>query len=53
MSDNCLPKKLLVCASAAGSRVAGEQKRRWCDMVVKDLKRCSVERALSGREHKN
>ena len=43
MCDSRLPKKLLVCAPAGGSRAAGGQKYRWNDLVVKDLKRCGMD----------
>ena len=32
MDNSHLPQKLLVCAPAGGSRCAGGQKRRWCDL---------------------
>ena len=43
MRDSRLPKKMLVCAPADGSRAAAGQKCRWNDLVVKDLRKCGVE----------
>ena len=42
MCENRLPKRLLVCALANGSREAGGQKCRWNDVVTKDLKQCGL-----------
>ena len=43
MDDNRLPKKLLVCAPAGGHRSLRGQRRRWNDLVAKDLTLCELE----------
>ena len=43
MNDYCLPIMLLVCAPVGGSRRAGGQKRRWSDIIIKDLKDCELD----------
>ena len=42
MSNDRLPKQLLVSAPVGGKRTAGGQKRRWNDMVTSDLKECNL-----------
>ena len=42
MRENWLPKRLLVCAMANGSRAVGGQKYRWNDAVMRDLKQCGL-----------
>ena len=41
MSNDCLPKQLLVSAPAGCKRNVGGQKRHWNDVMSGDLKRCS------------
>ena len=43
MNDSRLPKKLLVSAPAGGSRSAGGQRRRWNDIVSRDLRECELQ----------
>ena len=43
MSDDRLPRKLLVCAPSKGKRSAGGQKMRWNDQVLRDLRSCNLE----------
>ena len=45
MSEERLPKQLLVSAPVGGKRTAGGQKRRWNDLVVNDLKQCNLSRS--------
>ena len=42
MDDTRLPKCLLVCKPQDGKRSVGGQKRRWNDLVLRDLKRCGL-----------
>ena len=42
MSNDRLPKQLLVSAPVGGKRTAGGQKHRWNDMVASDLKECNL-----------
>ena len=42
MSEERLPKQLLVLAPVGGKCTAGGQKRRWSDLVVNDLKQCNL-----------
>ena len=44
MPDDRLPKQLLVSAPVGGKRTAGGQKRRWNDLVSKDLSLCNLSR---------
>ena len=46
-----LPRKLLVCAPTQGRRSVGGQKKRWNDLVQRDLRSCDLEedwRKLAG-----
>ena len=45
MSEDRLPKQLLVSAPAGGKRTAGGQKRRWSDLVSNDLKQCNLSKS--------
>ena len=45
MSEDRLPKQLLVSAPVGGKRTAGGQKRRWSDLVSNDLKQCNLSRS--------
>ena len=45
MSEDRLPKQLLVSAPVGSKRTAGEQKRRWSDLVSNDLKQCNLSRS--------
>ena len=42
MSDECLPKCLLMCLFIKGSHAASGQKSRWDDIIVRDLKLCGL-----------
>ena len=42
MSNDRLPKQLLVSASVGGKCTAGGQKHRWNDVVASDLKQCNL-----------
>ena len=42
MDDSRLPKCLLVCRPQVGKRGAGGQKRRWNDVVLRDLRICGL-----------
>ena len=42
MSEDWLPRQLLVCAPVGGKCSAGGQKRRWNDVVASDLKQCNL-----------
>lgn len=44
MSEERLPRQLLVCAPVGGKRAAGGQRRRWNDVVATDLKQCNLSR---------
>ena len=37
-----LPRCFLVCRPVSGRRSVGVQKRRWCDVLVNDLKWCDL-----------
>ena len=45
MSEERLPKQLLVSAPVRGKRTAGGQKCRWSDLVANDLKLCNLSRS--------
>ena len=45
MSEDRLPKQLLVSAPVGGKRTAGGQKRGWSDLVSNDLKQCNFSRS--------
>ena len=45
MSEERLPKQLLVSAPVGGKHTAGGQKRRWSDLVANDLKQCNLSRS--------
>ena len=45
MSEERLPKQLLVSAPVGGKRTAGGQKRRWSDVLANDLKLCNLSRS--------
>ena len=45
MSEDRLPKQLLVSATVGGKRTAESQKRRWSDLVANDLKQCNLSRS--------
>ena len=40
MSNNCIPKCMLVYKPEGGKGVPGGQRRRWVDVVMADLKTC-------------
>ena len=42
MSEERLPKQLLVSAPVGGKCAAGGQKRRWSDLVANNLKQCNL-----------
>ena len=42
LDDTRLPKCLLVCCPLGGKRSVGGQKMRWCDVIMKDLKKCNL-----------
>ena len=42
MSEERLPKQLLVSAPVGGKRAAGGQKRRWSDLMASNLKQCNL-----------
>ena len=42
MDNSHLPKCLLVCRLQVGKRAAGGQKRRWNDVVLRDLRICGL-----------
>ena len=42
MDEGRLPRKLLVCAPVNRKRSAGGQKKRWNDLVLKDLRHCDL-----------
>ena len=42
LDDTRIPKRLLVCCPLGGKRSVGGQKMRWCDVIVRDLKRCDL-----------
>ena len=44
MSEDRLPKQLLVLAPVGSKRTAGGQKHRWSDLMVNDLKQCNLSR---------
>ena len=51
MDKGRLPRKLLVCAPTQGRRSVGGQKKRWNDLVQRDLRSCDLEedwRKLAG-----
>ena len=43
MSEDRLPRKLLVCAPSQGRRSAGGQRMRWNDQVLRDLRDCNLD----------
>ena len=43
MSEDRLPRQLLVCAPAHGRRSTGGQKLRWNDLVLRDLQSCNLD----------
>ena len=45
MSEERLPKQLLVSAPVGGKHTAGGQKRRWSDLVSNDLKQCNLSKS--------
>ena len=45
MSEERLPKQLLVSAPVGGKHTAGGQKRRWNDLVVNNRKQCKLSRS--------
>ena len=51
MKDECVPKKLLVCAPEHGKRTAGGQRLRWSDVVTRDLQRCCLKEGWRERAH--
>ena len=51
MKDECVPKKLLVCAPEHGKRIAGGQRLRWSDVVTRDLQRCGLKEGWRERAH--
>ena len=42
MENSRIPKCFLVCRPVTGRRSAGGQKKRWCDVLVSDLKWCDM-----------
>ena len=42
MEDSWLAKCFLVCKPVNGRRSVGGQKKRWCDVLVSDLKWCDL-----------
>ena len=42
MADSHITKCLLICRLMEGKRAVGGQKRRWNDLVMRDLKRCEL-----------
>ena len=42
MENSRIPKCFLVCRPVTGRRSAGGQKKRWCDVLVSDLKWCDL-----------
>ena len=42
LDDTRLPNCLLVCCPLGGKRSVGGQKMRWCDVIMKDLKKCNL-----------
>ena len=38
-----MPKLLLVCANACGSRALGDERQRWMDVILTDLHRLGAE----------
>ena len=42
MSNERLPKRMVVCSLMKGSRADGGPKARWNDIVVRDLKLCGL-----------
>ena len=40
--DTCLPKCLLVCCPLVGKHTVGGQKMRWCDVNMRNWKKCNL-----------
>ena len=42
MEHHHIPRQLLVCKFEGGKRSVGGQKLRWVDIVMRDLKKCKI-----------